>query len=78
MDVNNLSTQKGTLMDKSFITTSHREEIALMFKIVRFPKKLDSLKERGYLLDSTSHYLLWLTNKWNGTGSTCTACCARR
>ena len=33
---------------------------------------------RGYLLDSTSHYLLWLTNKWNGTGSTCTACCARR
>ena len=38
----------------------------------------EHIDERGYLLDSTSHYLLWLTNKWNGTGSTCTACCARR
>jgi len=37
-----------------------------------------SFGKRGYLLDSTGHYPLWLTSKLNGTGSVCTACCARR
>ena len=38
----------------------------------------DTYWKRGYLPDSTTRYPLGLTNKLNGTGSTCTACCARR
>jgi len=68
--MNNLSTKRGNLIDKSFITTTYRQEIALMFKIVRFPKKLesffDSLKDQFHW-DHFRYYrtlVLLMTISW--------------
>ena len=44
--MNNLSTKGGNLIDKRFNGTTYQQETAFMFKIVRFPKKLDSLKDQ--------------------------------
>ena len=40
--MDNISTKTGNLYDKEFVETNYRQEIALMFKIVRFPLKLKS------------------------------------
>lgn len=40
--MSNVSTKTGNLYDKEFERTNYRLEIALMFKIVRFPSKLKS------------------------------------
>jgi hypothetical protein len=40
--MNNISIKTGDLFDKEFSKTKYRQEIALMFKIVRFPSKLKS------------------------------------
>jgi hypothetical protein len=40
--MNNISIKTGNLYDKEFVKTNYRQEIALMFKIVRFPSKLKS------------------------------------
>jgi hypothetical protein len=40
--MNNISIKTGNLYDKEFEITNYRQEIALMFKIVRFPSKLKS------------------------------------
>ena len=37
-----ISIKRGNLIDKSFNRTNYRQEIAVMFKIVRFPQKLES------------------------------------
>ena len=40
--MDNISTKTGNLYDKECVETNYRQEIALMFKIVRFPLKLKS------------------------------------
>jgi len=40
--MNNISTKTGNLFDKELRETNYRQEIANMFKIVRFPSKLKS------------------------------------
>ena len=40
--ISNISTKTGNLIDKGINRQFYRQEIAVMFKIVRFPKKLES------------------------------------
>jgi len=40
--LSNISTKTGNLFDKGIKRPFYRQEIAIMFKIVRFPKKLES------------------------------------
>jgi len=42
MDMDIILTKRGNLFDKEFRRTTYRQEIANMFKIVRFPSKLKS------------------------------------
>lgn len=43
--MNNFSTKRGNLFDKGINKGIYQKEIAIMFKIVRFPKKLESFFE---------------------------------
>jgi len=51
--MNNISIKTGNLYDKEFSKTNYRQEIALMFKIVRFPSKLKSFFDS---LESQFHF----------------------
>ena len=71
----------GFSASRAYYAMFYAAEAILLSKDLTFSKHagvISAFGKRGYLLDSTDHYLLWLTSKWNGTGSTCTACCASR